>query len=198
MSFAPFLLAAMLAVASPSPSTSPADSHVATPNTPATAPTPDSPGLLAIGEPAPNFEYQSHDYLWQRFHNMLEQGAVVLVFAPDDAALRSLEHDRDAMLARGVLPVAVVERRDGDVWKIVRRLDLTYSLLADPRGTIASQFGAWDERARRPLAAWYVIAPDGRVRASGAGALPHDGIASTAFAALGLPSAAAARPASTR
>ena len=153
------------------------------------------PALPGAGERAPDFVYQSHDYMRRRFHDMLKQGAVLMVFAPTDADLRALESERDAMLARGVVPVAVLDRRDTDVWKVVRRLDLSYSLLADPRGAIATEFGAWDAAGTHATSAWFVVAADGRIRACARGTMPAGHMAATAFAALGLPAEGAVRTA---
>lgn len=179
MIWAPFLAAALDLAAAVPAAVSPA-----TP--PAAASTPAAVSLRP-GQKAPNFVYQSHDYMRRRFHDMLAQGAVLIVFAPTDADLRALEAERDDMLARGVVPVAVLDRRDADVWKVVRRLGLTYSLLSDPRGAIASDFGVWNEAGNRALPAWYVVGGDARVRAGEQGALPTGQFAATAFAALGLP-----------
>lgn len=175
------LLAAALDLAAAVPVAAPSASL------PATSTTALGPGAPKPGQKAPNFAYQSHDYMRRRFHDMLAQGAVLIVFAPTDADLRALEAERDEMLTRGVVPVAVLDRKDSDVWKVVRRLGLTYSLLSDPRGAIASEFGAWSEPAGHASPAWYVVGGDGRVRARGMGELPSGRFAATAFDALGLP-----------
>lgn len=138
------------------------------------------------GDKAPDFVYQSHDYMRRSFRDMLAQGSVLLVFAPTEADLRSIDADREDMLARGVVPVAVLERSDREVWKLVRRMNLEFSLLSDPRGAIAEDFGARDTSGQHTTTAWFVVSSDGRIRGCGRGTLPHE-LASTAYSALGQP-----------
>ncbi len=136
------------------------------------------------GELAPDFTYQSHDYLWQNLHNILEHGAIVLVFGAGDEQLLALEQEREPMQSRGVTPVIVVDRRDLEAWQLVRRLSLGYSLLADPRSSIGEQYGVLDATSRRSQPAWFVIDQAGHVRDSGLGTLPRQGWVDLAAAAL--------------
>jgi peroxiredoxin len=171
LNFGPLLAAALLAAA-PTP-----NAHdIATgellalngTKAPASAPaTHDAPAALAVGDPAPDFSYQSRDYLWQSLHNMLEHGSVLLVFGATDEQLRSLERDQAELVGGGVIPVAVVAQREGEVWRTVRRDGLTYSLLADPHAVITEQFGAFDPATKQPRPRWFVIDPTGRVRGAG-------------------------------
>lgn len=156
MIFGPLFTAALLAAAS----LNPVSQGVST-----------SPGA---GEPAPDFSYQSHDYLWQSLHNMLEHGSVLLVFGAGEADLRAIESEREALLRQGVLPVAVIEQREGDVWNIVRKADLSYSLLSDPHGAIAVQYGVFEPATRGARSSWFLIDASGSVRETGSGALHHD------------------------
>ncbi len=176
MIWAPLLAAALDVVAAVSVANPPASP------TPVVA----APASPKTGDKAPDFVYQSHDYMRRSFRDMLAQGAVLLVFAPTEADLRSLDADREEMLARGVVPVAVLERPDTDVWKIVRRMNLEYSLLSDPRGAIAEEFGARDASGQHTTTAWFVVSADGRIRGCGRGALPRE-LATAAYAALGMP-----------
>lgn len=185
MFWAPMLAAALDLATAVSAAVTPAAPAPVAPAAPLVRP--------ATGDKAPDFVYQSYDYMRRRFHDMLDQGAVMIVFAPTEAELRQLESERDAMLARGVFPVAVVPRSDRDVWKLVRRLDLSFSLLSDPRGAIASEFGAWD--GTQAGAAWFVVGTDGRIRACERGHMPRGEWAATAFGALGLPAEGDARQA---
>lgn len=152
----------------------------------ASAPRPAAPAPMH-GELAPDFTYQSHDYLWQNLHNILEHGAVVLVFGAADEQMLALEQERESMQARGVTPVVVVDRRDMDAWTIVRRLSLGYSLLADPRSSIGEQYGVLDANSHRSQPAWFVIDQSGRVRDAGLGTLPKQGWVALAAAALHSP-----------
>jgi peroxiredoxin len=145
-----------------------------------------SPVAPAVGERAPDFDYQSYDYRWVRFHHMLQSDAVVLVFAPDEATLSGLEKEREPLAERGVAPVAILGARDGEVWRVATRLGLGFSLLSDPNGVIARSFGAWDTPSGRPLPSWCVVGVDGRIRASGKGSPRAQELAATALQALGL------------
>lgn len=148
---------------------------------PATRAVPSAPG---VGEFAPDFTYQSNEYLWQNLHNILEHGPVMLVFGATDEQLLGLERERASMLAHGVTPVAVVDRRDSEAWAMVRRLELGYSLMADPRSTVGEQYGVLDASTNRSQPAWFVIDTAGRVRELAVGSLPLRGWDDRAVAAL--------------
>jgi peroxiredoxin len=155
---------------------------------------PDKPSLNA-GSRAPDFQYQSYDALWQHLHNVLEHGDVLLVFGASDVDLRTLERERETLVKSGVMPLAVVEHNDRDVWASVRRLGLTYSLLADPKGAIGQQYGVFDASLGRSRSAWFVIDVKGRVRQSG-GDRPALGWPAVAATALGRPLAGSTQGAS--
>ena len=171
MNLAPLLAAGLLAAASAQHPDVARVNAVASNGANATAPAAavarTATARPAPGDPAPDFTYQSHDYLWQNLHDMLEQGDVLLVFAGSDEELRALERDREALLASGVVPVAVVMQRETEAWRAVRRYDLAYSLLADPHGAIAEQYGLLDPATQRTVPAWFVIDRHGRVRGTG-------------------------------
>ena len=150
---------------------------------------------LSPGTRAPDFQYQSHDALWQHLHNVLEHGDVLLVFGASDVGLRMLERERESLVKSGVVPLAVVERNDRDVWASVRRLGLTYSLLADPKGVIGVQYGVYDSSLGHSRTAWFVIDTTRRVRQSG-GDTPSPGWTPVAVTALGRPLASSSQTAS--
>ena len=152
---------------------------------------------LNTGSRAPDFQYQSYDALWQHLHNVLEHGDVLLVFGASDVDLRTLERERESLVKSGVMPLAVVERNDREVWASVRRLGLTYSLLADPKGAIGSQYGVFDPSLARSRSAWFVIDTKGRVRQSG-GEMPAQGWPAMAAMALGRPLGGGTQAASKR
>ena len=157
----------------------------------------DSGRTLSTGNHAPDFQYQSYDGMWQHLHNVLEHGDMVLVFGASDVDLRTLERERESLLKAGVMPLAVVEKNDRDVWASVRRLGLTYSLLADPKGAIGAQYGVFDPGIGRSRSAWFVIDVKGRVRQIG-GELPAQGWPALAATALGRPLEGATQAASKR
>ena len=189
MIYGPFLAAALLAAV---PTQNAADlvrtsvpvsnNAVAVTATPVTRTVPASP---AVGDRAPDFTYQSREYLWQNLHNMLEQGSVLLVFGATDEELRSLERDQEDLIGHGAMPVAVVTQRESDVWHTVQRDGLTYSLLADPHAAISEQYGALDHVTRKPRSVWFVIDRTGHVRASGEGASSTRSWTAITTAALG-------------
>ena len=151
----------------------------------APSPKPDRASLTS-GSRAPDFQYQSYDAMWQHLHNVLEHGDVLLVFGCSDLDLRMLERERETLVKGGVLPLAVVERNDREVWASVRRLGLTYSLLADPRGAIGMQYGVFDAGLGRSRSAWFVIDTKGKVRQSGTD-MPTTGWVAIAGTALNRP-----------
>lgn len=161
-----------------------------------TAPVAEFPGMPAVGAAAPDFTYQSHDMLWQNLHDMLEQGSVLLVFGANEEQLRQLEHEREALLRQGVVPVVVQDRRDHDVWATVRRLNLNYSLLADPHCVLSEQFGVLDRTSRQERSAWFVVDRSGHVRGAGSGSLPSQDWTGLTAGLLGQPDANTLRSAS--
>jgi len=154
--------------------------HAVTPSAGADRP------ALKVGSRAPDFQYQSYDAMWQHLHNVLEHGDVLLVFGLSDLDLRMLERERETLMKGGVVPLAVVEKNDRDVWASVRRLGLTYSLLADPKGAIGIQYGVFDPALGRSRSAWFVIDTKGKVRQSGTD-LPTTGWVGIAGSALKRP-----------
>lgn len=189
MNFAPLLAAGMLATASVQHTEVDRTARFVAQNNAVVVPAPEGsqhgvPAPPAIGSNAPDFTYQSFDYQWRNLHHMLAQGSVLLVFGASDEQLQSLERDRESLLRRGVVPVAVVNHRESDVWRTVSRFGLSYSLLADPHTAIAEQFGAVDS-ARHATPAWFVIDPSGKVRGSGAGTPPGTDWVALSGTALG-------------
>ena len=152
---------------------------------------------LQPGNRAPDFQYQSYDAMWQHLHNVLEHGDVLLVFGASDVDLRTLERERESLVKGGVMPLAVVERNDRDVWASVRRLGLTFSLLADPKGAIGTQYGVYDPSLGHSRSAWYLIDVKGRVRQYG-GDMPTQGWPALAATALGRPLGGSTQSASKR
>lgn len=202
MRFATFLAAGLLA-ASPlhaQGTASPSAATVKPATDPVTAPADvasSARARLSPGNKAPDFQYQSYDALWQNLHNVLEHGDVLLVFGASDMDLRTLEREREELVRSRVTPLAVVEKNDRDVWASVRRLGLTYSLLADPRGVIGAQYGVFDPSLGRSQTAWFVIDAKGRVRQLG-NTMPTQSWPVVAATALGRPLAGSTQGASTQ
>jgi peroxiredoxin len=162
------------------------------PTAPADAPRP----KYGSGNKAPDFQYQSYDELWQNLHNVLEHGDVLLVFGATDVDLRTIEREREVLVKGGLIPLAVVEKSDRDVWASVRRLGLTFSLMADPRGAIGAQYGVYDASLGHSVGSWFLIDKKGKVRSSGIG-MPAQSWLALATNAFGRPFGAATQSASS-
>ncbi len=118
--------------------------------------------LLQVGDPAPDFAFEGFDGHVMRLHHVLDQGAVLLVFAPREADLRRLQEERGTLLDLGIVPVAIVDTRPNAARTLVRRLGLQYSVLADTRGVIADQFNVVD--GGRMIPSWFALDARGHVR----------------------------------
>ena len=185
----PVVLAKNTAASAPAAA---APSVASTPTPPADTPRP----KYATGNRAPDFQYQSYDDLWQNLHNVLEHGDVLLVFGATDLDLRTIERERETLVKGGLIPLAVVEKSDRDVWASVRRLGLTFSLMADPRGAIGAQYGVYDASLGRSVGSWFLIDRKGKVRSSGIG-MPAQSWLALASNAFGRPFGASTQTASS-
>ena len=187
----PVALAKNTAATAPAPAGS-VPTVASSPTAPADTPRP----KFGSGNRAPDFQYQSYDDLWQNLHNVLEHGDVLLVFGATDVDLRTLERERETLVKGGLIPLAVVEKSDRDVWASVRRLGLTFSLMADPRGAIGAQYGVYDPSLGRSVGSWFLIDKKGKVRSSGIG-MPAQSWLALASNAFGRPFGASTQTAST-
>lgn len=150
------------------------------------------------GDPAPDFSFEARDHRWRRLHNLLVQGDVLLIFGADDARLNSIEAEREALLARGIVPVAVLDRRDGATWSTADRLSLHFGVVPDARGVIAEQFNLVNPETGHPYPSWFLVDRAGLVRALHRGGLPDEGFTAVAARALGLPEDGQTIPAESR
>lgn len=141
---------------------------------------PDTPELTGS---APDFQYLSHDGRWRSLHDLRSKGHVLLVFETTDAQLAGLEREADSLRRQGVIPMAVLHRGESANWSAIERLGLSYSLLSDPEGDLASQFQA-GVAAGEPRPAWCLVDRDGRVCALDRDALPESGFAGVVELAL--------------
>lgn len=173
-----------------------------------TAPVPTRPGFalqskpvdtpateVCLGDIAPDFSYQGADARWRRLRDLVAESPILIVFGADDAALRAIEREREALMNLGILPVAVVGSRLGVTRTLTSRLELRYTVLADPQGVIASQFNAVDPASDRAIPTWFVLDAMRRVRGLGRTGLPRHGYQELAAGALGLPARSATVPA---
>jgi alkyl hydroperoxide reductase subunit AhpC len=153
---------------------------------------------IDVGDAAPNFSFQTEDNRWRRLRELLLQNPVVIVFGADDAELRALDRQRDALLKLGVLPVAVLDVRNGSAWSAAHRLALRYPVIPDPRRVIAGQFNTLDPDDQSTLPAWFVIDRRGLVRAVRRGAISVERFPRLVAGALGLPAPDASLPTHSR
>ena len=181
----PVVLAKNTAAPAPAVPSAPAAAAPTVAST-ATAPADTPRPKYGTGNRAPDFQYQSYDDLWQNLHNVLEHGDVLLVFGATDVDLRTIERERETLVKGGLVPLAVVEKSDREVWASVRRLGLTFSLMADPRGAIGAQYGVFDSGLGRSSTSWFFIDRRGKIRSSGIG-MPTQGWLGLATNAFGRP-----------
>src|SRR5262245_8504444 len=151
---------------------------------------------VCVGDIAPDFSYQGTDARWRHLHDLVADHPVLLVFGADEAALRTLESEREALMDQDVLPVAVAGSRLGATRAMAERQELRFTVLADPQGVIASQFNAIDPATGRRVPAWFVLDGERRVRGLGRSGLPKEGYVALASSALGLPPKSATVPSS--
>jgi peroxiredoxin len=150
---------------------------------------------VCLGDIAPDFSYQGPDARWRRLRDLVATTPILLVFGANDAALRIIEGEREALMDVGIIPVAVVRSRLGVTRAVVNRLHLRFTVLADPQGAIAAQFNAVDPATGSQLPSWFIL--DGRRRVLGLGrrGLPVRGYRELAAEALGVPPRASTVPA---
>ena len=93
------------------------------------------------------------------------------------------------------MPVAIAGSRLGVSRALVNRLELRFTVLADPQGVIATQFNAVDPANGRQLTTWFILDSKRQVRGLGRKGLPPRGYIELATDALGLPPRTATIPA---
>lgn len=154
--------------------------------------------VIDIGSTAPDFSYTALDGAANRLHDLRAQGPVLIVIGAQEEQLLALQRQRDELLGMGVVPVAIVDRRDGQVRRQVERLRLAYPVIPDSRRLIAAQFNSLEPASRAAVPAWFVVDQRGHVRDLGRFTWPEREWAEIASTALGLPRQVEPRPASTR
>jgi peroxiredoxin len=142
---------------------------------------------VQVGDTAPNFAWNSTDNRVRRFRDVLQHAHALIVFAPTDDVLRSLESERESLADMGVVPVAVVEGRGGAVAARARRVGAHYLVVADPRHVIGSQFDVVDGVTDRTIPCWFVVQRSGTVRGRWHEGDPTQGWTRIAASALAIP-----------
>ena len=124
-----------------------------------------APAPAASAEPvtAPDFAFASTPYGWRHLHDLCKAGPVLLVFGADDAALATIQKQRERWETLSIEPVVVLGASDGANWQTLERLGLTYSLLSDPSGYVALQFGI-SSADQKAAPAWCLVDQRLRIR----------------------------------
>jgi peroxiredoxin len=148
--------------------------------------------VVRSGDTAPDFSYENETGATLRLHDLLVHGAVLLVFEPDGEQIRALERERGALLARNVVPVAVLDRSSRSSWSLARRLAIHFPVIPDDRQVIAEQFNLLGRSTHRTVPGWFVVDRRGVVRGLDRGEVPDDGFMQVAAGALSLPAPGAA------
>lgn len=143
--------------------------------------------VVRSGDAAPDFTYESETGASFKLHDLLVHGAVLLVFEPDGEQIRALEQERDALLIRNVLPVAVLDRNSRSSWSLARRLAIHFTVIPDDRQVIAEQFNLLGRATHRTVPGWFVVDRHGVIRGLDRGEVPDDGFTQLASSALNLP-----------
>ncbi len=153
---------------------------------------------VRVGDPAPDFAWVGADQSSRRLRDILEQAHVLLVFAPDDAALRDLERERETLALMGVVPVAVVEARPRSAVARAQRTGAHFLVIPDPVRVVGGQFDQVDPEANRIVPGWFAVDRRGTVRGAGGSLRPAQGWARIAASALAIPAPDVPVPARTR
>jgi len=151
---------------------------------------------VQVGDRAPDFAWTSADNHSRRLSDVLEHAHALIVFAPTDAVLQSLESERESLADMGVVPVAILEGRNGAVAAHARRVGAHYLVIADNRHVIGSEFDLVDATTDRTEPCWFVVSRSGTVRGRWHEGDPTQGWTRIAASALALPLGEATRPAS--
>jgi peroxiredoxin len=149
---------------------------------------------VVAGSQAPDVSWQDAQNRWMHLRDVLQYGHTLLVFAPTERDMRTLESQRDELLDLGVVPVVVLQHGNNAARGIVRRLKLSYMVIPDARGVIAAQFNVLDMRTRSSEPAWFVVDRRGRVRGLDRTRLPEEPWRNVAAEALALPARDDLRP----
>src|SRR5262249_11770888 len=134
---------------------------------------PNAPAVL------PDLVFASTPYGWHHLRDLAGARGLVLALDPTEAELVALERDTPAFGDAGVAVAAVLRHRERPVSRELTRMTLTFTLLADPAGTI-------DEAALATVgsAGWLVLDADRRVCAAGSDGLGADGFVTRVEAAF--------------
>lgn len=153
---------------------------------------------VQISDRAPDFTWVGIDNRAHRLRDVLAQAHALLVFAPSDEVLQSLERERDALAMIGVVPVAVIDARGRTAYKRAKAAGVHMLIVPDPTHVIGAQFNLLEPGTLRLQPGWFAVDRRGVVR--GYGGEPRDLSSWTRLAAsaLAIPAPDVPLPARTR
>jgi alkyl hydroperoxide reductase subunit AhpC len=141
-----------------------------------------TPPLLSVGAQVPDFEMETYEPAHGDFGKFALADAkrdgkwTVLVFYPADftfvcpteLADLAAEQDRLAALGAKVVAVSTDTKFAHMVWRNSEGLlkDVSYTLAADPTGTVSRLFGVYDSATGLALRGTFIINPEGRLVSS--------------------------------
>ena len=181
------LFATIVWAANPSPMNSSPSPTAARPSLQLQSVEPEAATLQVAG-PAPMFSYLAGDGRWHRSDELLQGGAVIVVFAPSDEDLVGLQRLAPAFDELGVRPVVVLNLATRGSAAQSRRLGLTASLVSDPMCAIADLYHSIDPATGRNAPSYFVIDSQRTLRAMYFGPLPPaELLVATSARCLGRP-----------
>jgi peroxiredoxin len=153
---------------------------------------------LQAGDRAPDFSWVGVDNQTRRLRDVLDQANALIVFAPSDEVMQSLERERDEMAQIAVVPVVVIDARAKSAFNRARKAGVHLLVVPDPQHVIGAQFNLLEPQTLRLLPGWYAIDRRGVVR--GIGTEPKADVPWTRLAAsaLAIPAPDVPMPAKTR
>jgi peroxiredoxin len=185
----------------------PGDGTTTAPSNPGTASAPQPltpsateplPSPVGVGDMVPSVSFQPLDGASTTLRAVAAQGPILLLVAPDRQALDALQRERDRLVEFGVVPIAFLNLRAGEVRALRKQLGLTFVTVPDSRRVVAGQLNCVDLERQRVAPSWFVVDRNGRVRGLRRNQMPEGGWRSIAATALGRPSREIAIPATKR
>jgi peroxiredoxin len=143
---------------------------------------------LQIGCPAPMFSHIAGDGRWHRSDELLSRGPILMLFAPGEDGLITIQKLTPAFEELGVRPVAVLDLPTRSTLTMTRKLGLTYTLVSDPMSAIAGLYHTVETGTGRNAPSYFVIDSGRKLRAMYFGPLPPvELVVASAARSLGRP-----------
>jgi len=140
-----------------------------------------------VGDPSPNFSWVGPDNRSHELRDVLQQANVLLVFAPGDDVLQTLETERDALAQIAVVPIAVLDSRARAAANRAKKLGVHFLVVPDASRLIGAQYNLLDPSSGRMQAGWYAVDRKGVVRGTGTSLTTEPKWTRIAASALAIP-----------